>query len=122
MKDKNILKERLEKRKTSKKTGPLLKLHDLDQKEAMFIAREVFKKIKNNGQHDEMYRQYLLVLTKYGVMCPHPQQKRLYNKEKLVYPSTIHMWYDCEMCGCCVLNESFEKDVDEKKEDIKIIL
>lgn len=89
-------------------TGHLLNIDELELHDIRKIAAEVFENIRS--YEGDMYKQYLSVLTKYNIMCPHPQHKRLYNGKKLKHISDSHQWYECEMCDCSVMNESFRKE------------
>ena len=90
-------------------TGPLLNIDELDDHEVARIATEVFKRIGDN-RDDDMHEHYLAVLIENGLMCPHPQHKRLYGGEKSTIPLTTPAWYDCEMCRCSVFNERYYED------------
>jgi len=100
------------------KVGPLLSIHDFEADEMSDLATEIFKRI-NNGKDKDMYDQYLSVLMERGIMCPHPQQKRMYGSKHSAYSLTLYRWYDCNMCGCSVFNEDY---IDDEKEKTKRIL
>jgi hypothetical protein len=95
--------EYLENFRASKGMGNLMQIEDLEPADMARIAKEVFGLSKKSG---DQYGSYIKVLSKYGVMCPHPLKKRLYegikSSDKFLYD---YRWYSCEMCGCSVINE-----------------
>jgi hypothetical protein len=102
--------------KKFKKKGPLIALDDLESNERSWLATKIFQLF---GPLDEQskYEAYMNVLHEYGIMCPHPQHKRLYGgTEQLPKPSDQHLWYDCTMCSCTVLNEDRFRRMREEKE------
>jgi len=87
----------------NEKCGSLMIIDDISQSDMSLIAYEIFRLIKN---YDDPYDAYILVLSKYGIMCPHPQIKRLYNGfKKSMSPLANFKWYNCSMCKCAAINE-----------------
>lgn len=99
--------------------GPLLNIEELEDEDLRMISAEVFENIKNN--EGDMHEQYFLVLAKYKIMCPHPQNKRLYSNKKLSYHSISYPWYECSMCDSAVINKEYVKEeADEKDRTQKV--
>ena len=92
-------------------TGPLMRYEDLGVGDQELIASEIFKLAKDLK---DPYNAYFFVITKYGLICPHPQIKRLYGSRKSNIPLSDYKWYDCEMCGCSVVNEIYSVENEEE--------
>lgn len=102
----------------SKKTIPLLQFHALDEEEKRLIADEVFAEIKKQGM-DSRYGAYIHVLSEWGIVCPHPQETRLYRdvvtKTHSDFPLTNFRYYECMVCECMCINEHFSREVEKRK-------
>jgi hypothetical protein len=98
-------------------TGQLMRIEDVDGDDMSQIAGEIFRLAKTM---DDPYQAYVSVISKYGIICPHPQKKRLYDgRHKSDVPVERYRWYDCTMCGCSAFNEHWMWRVrDEEKESI----
>jgi hypothetical protein len=95
--------------------GELLLLGELDDEERELVSHDVLTAIQREAGVDE-YEIYSRTLADWGVMCPHPQVKRLYEgKQRLDVPAGLlgmFKWYFCECCKTYVLNKPitfFEK-------------
>ena len=87
------------------KHGPLAIMDDITQDDMKLISDEILKLCK---KYDDPYSAYIFVLSKYGIMCPHPQNKRFYDghkKSDVVLKN--YKWYNCNMCSCAVINEDW---------------
>ncbi len=77
----------------------LLRFEELSSAEQQMVAKDIFSSIGKTG--GDPYRIYAKVLSTWGIMCPHPQSKRLYGGRKR-YPlpqlSEKYPWYLCECC------------------------
>lgn len=117
-KKKTHFEEYVEQYKSGQKTGYLLSIEDIEPKDMVLISNKIFRSLSKTNNEDEMYNAYLSVLAEHGIICPHPQHKRLYcgyfqSKE----PLSSYPWYECTMCGCGVINELKEEGSCEKKKD-----
>lgn len=90
----------------------------LSQVDLEMINGHAWTKIRETRDKDpeaDMLRIYLEVLTSFGVICPHPQSKRLYSSyKKSYYPLINHRWYSCEICFCLVINEHWDASTKER--------
>jgi len=94
--------------------GGLMNIDDIEYQDMARIVAEVFSLFKLNNDMD---KSYIKVLSKYGIVCPHPSEKRLYSgTTRSKKPLVVHRWYDCEMCDCSVFNEHWMKAVREEEE------
>lgn len=86
--------------------GALLSLKDLSTEEMAILSTEIFSQMqKRDPEKTDMYEVYTGVLADWGVMCPHPQHKRLYEgKVESPVPKLNFKWYRCLACGCEVVN------------------
>jgi len=112
MPKKTKFQEHLENIKNRKGTGSLLTLEDLTPSERSKIASEIFSL---SSFLEDKYSAYIQVLSRNGIICPHPLNKRVYEgiKKSSKFLNDFK-WYTCEMCGCGVINEHW---VHSKKEE-----
>lgn len=99
---------------------PLVQLSSLSPEEEKLVADDMLGRIKVNSiekklSADDYYDLYAHALADWGVMCPHPHDRRLYDGEKSFVESSSHRWFICQMCKCAVIN-SFWKPDEKKKE------
>lgn len=83
----------------------LLRFEELSAREARMVNRDVFASIRESA--DDPYKLYARVLSSWGVMCPHPQSKRLYaglQRFHTPQPASRYHWYSCECCGSLSVN------------------
>jgi len=90
-------------------TGPMLSFDDLDETEMQIISRELRESLKTNNPKSqrEYYRALHQILVKYGIMCHHPVELRLYDgfhRARGKIDRQDSKWYSCEMCECLVIN------------------
>ena len=106
-------KTRLERHRASwelgRRTGPLLRLEDLDQSEVELINADFFVRARDLGANDleRMYEVYVETLHMWGVMCPHPLYQRLYDgwrRSELAVPTEESRWFSCGLCKTLVIN------------------
>lgn len=112
---KSTFQQHYEKFRKSGGTGGMMVIDDVGHADMAAIVGEVFGLFKLT---DDMDGSYIRVLSKYGIVCPHPPDKRLY--EGIVRskkPVVNYRWYDCEMCKCSVLNEHWMKFVREEEDE-----
>lgn len=80
------------------KKGSLLMVAELDPEEHAQLSEHFFGEIRRHPGVDP-YDIYSQVMADWGIMCHHPQTRRLYEgKEKLAYHDTKYRWF---MCTCC---------------------
>lgn len=77
--------------------GPLLCLHELTGDELALLNDSFFETVRERAPEsiEEMYGVYISVLHRWGVMCPHPIDKRRYD--------LTNRWYDCSLCKASVI-------------------
>jgi len=93
--------------------GPLMKVEDVDEENMSIIAGEIFRLSK---LVEDPYDAYVQIISKYGIICPHPQRKRLYDGcFRSDTPIARYRWYNCEMCQCSVFNEHWMWRVREEE-------
>lgn len=86
-------------------TGPLLRHPDLTSSEQALIKADFLRKRPIDGMPDHVL--YLRVMHSWGVICPHPQESRMYEG---LYWSDSQVkfaecsWYACGICECIVIN------------------
>ena len=120
MKKKTKFEKHVEDFQNGKGTGNLLAIEDIDPKDMAVVAAKIFVGISDAKDENEMYCTYLSVLSAYGIMCPHPQHKRLYSgwlssKEPLL----DYGWYTCTMCNCSAINEYRIRKIREEKDKVE---
>jgi len=80
------------------------------------VNRDVFTSIREN--EGDPYKLYARVLSSWGVMCPHPQSKRLYGGVRRFHmpqPVFRYHWYSCECCGALTMNSDTSSSLDSSK-------
>lgn len=86
-------------------TGPLLRHSDLNPAEQALIKADFRRRRPVEGMPDHVL--YLRVMHSWGVICPHPQESRMYEG---LYWSDSGVgfdecpWYVCGVCECIVIN------------------
>jgi hypothetical protein len=102
-----FLKTHAEKFVMQNRYGNLLKFEDLKEEDRNFVSMEVLSSVK---EYEDAYDAYMSILSKYAIMCPHPQVKRLYpGGVRCMFPKNTK-WYSCTMCKCAVINDQFVDD------------
>jgi hypothetical protein len=86
-------------------TGSLLRYTDLNPAEQALIKADFLRRRPVPGMADHIL--YLRVMHSWGVICPHPQESRMY--EGLYWSdSSVDFeecqWYVCQVCECIVIN------------------
>lgn len=90
--------------------GPLLRVSDLNPDEISFVAHILAGLIKEPrwwGIDDITIALHLYALNSWGIMCPHPENSRLYEgyyQSKSVPPFKECNWFHCQICECLVIN------------------
>lgn len=91
----------------SSKSYTLIHIDDIDKSDLSMIAAEVFKLAESI---EDPYEAYIKVISKYGIMCPHPQNKRLYGGYlKSASQRFDFRWFNCGMCECSVIDDSYDE-------------
>jgi hypothetical protein len=93
----------------ARKTGPLLRIEELDAAEMKIFNDEFLSRCRTISPDDlaEIYRVYVEALHRWGIMCPHPQAHRLYSgwiASDVPLGFSEERWYDCNLCGSAVIN------------------
>lgn len=84
----------------------LMRFEELSAKEQRLVAHDVFSSIRESK--DDPYRVYASVVSSWGLMCTHPQSKRLYDgkfRYNVSPAADKHRWYHCECCGSSTIND-----------------
>jgi hypothetical protein len=86
-------------------TGPLLKHDELVPAEQALLREDFLRQRVGSDLPD--HTLYLGVMHSWGVICPHPQDRRVY--EGLYWsdssvPFDECSWYSCGVCNCIVIN------------------
>lgn len=91
--------------------GPMLKMSDLDPFEKQIVSDDFFSR-RQDGK--DMGKNYLEVLSSWGIICPHPQDRRLYEGSiRSEHHESNRHWFICEMCECHVINDAWMKENTE---------
>ncbi len=80
------------------------------------VNRDVFSNIRSSD--GDPYVVYANVLSSWGIMCPHPQTRRLYGgyrRHRVAQPVSRYFWYECECCGTLAPNTDVTCSVDVTK-------
>jgi len=109
------LKSHLRKFKKLNGKCELLKFTDLDAADRERVASAVFSAIGASKNKKDKYKVYLSVLTKYGIICTHPQSMRSYDGYMSLALLDNYRWYKCKMCDCAVVNEHYVEYIDEEE-------
>lgn len=90
--------------------GPLLRIEDLSSDEITIVNSSFLDLCRNRKVNDidETYSAYVFTLHTWGIMCPHPQQHRLYDGFKhsdspIDFESS--KWFNCILCSAAVINK-----------------
>lgn len=90
-------------------TGPLLRFAGLTALERAFITTQFITNSRPIARDDGPALKvcYAETLHLWGIMCPHPQQERLYeggiaNEHPVDFASS--QWFDCRVCKTRVIN------------------
>jgi hypothetical protein len=90
----------------AKGQGPLIALDSIDATGQMILAHAFHEWIAQYKGEGEVYERYLRFLSSWGIMCPHPQERRSYPSHgSSVLPKQDDEWYTCGVCKCVVINE-----------------
>ena len=89
--------------------GKLLKIEELTVDELTMVNSSIFlyMGISDAQNLDGYYQVYIETLHSWGIMCPHPQIRRLYDGyRKSDYPIQFNesKWYSCTLCKTSVIN------------------
>lgn len=94
---------------SEKRNGPLLRIEDLNPEEITIINASFLEMCKSRRVEDinQTYIAYADTLHKWGVMCPHPQQLRLYDGQSSDVPIDFQTfkWFECKLCSAEVINK-----------------
>ena len=92
----------------NRRTGPLLRVEDLDTYELTLLNHDFMDRCRGRGYDlTAMYVAYVDTLHSWGVMCPHPQGHRLYmgfQASDTPLPASDAPWFNCRLCGAGVFN------------------
>ena len=82
--------------------GQLLRIDELTGDELAIINSSFFERIRRVTPEtlEEMYQVYLTTLHEWGVMCPHPMERRDYENTG---PDDSR-WYNCGLCKASVIH------------------
>lgn len=74
-----------------------MRLEELTGGELSLLNNDFFDRVRERAPEtlEEMYQLYISVLHRWGVMCPHPIDRRKYD--------TSSRWYDCSLCRASVI-------------------
>jgi len=89
----------------AKGTGPLLRWSDLSVAERALIVGDLAGRCQAGATPDRSV--FLAVIHSWGVMCPHPQERRSYEDfpwSELPVAFEERQWYSCGVCECIVIN------------------
>lgn len=103
------LEEHRKKLEVEQYLGPLIPLHELTPEEVAIVNRSFLERCRRDRVEgtDGYYGTYVSVLHEWGIMCPHPQHRRLYDG---LYASDVPLpfdearWYHCGLCAAAVIN------------------
>lgn len=88
--------------------GPLLRLEELDHSELELVNREFLDRLQGRAEDiDQIYEAYAQALHSWGIICPHPQQHRMYDgfhKTDVPLKFDESRWFECRLCGTAVIN------------------
>lgn len=99
--------------------GPLLRIDELSSVEQQIISDEVFKKIRRRKLEEDHFSIYLEVLNEWGIICPHPIEKRLYvGRYRSKMPTASYSWFKCEACSCLTVNELWIAENPESMKEL----
>lgn len=78
--------------------GDLLRLDELTADEVGMVNSTFFERVHKEPPEDldSMYKVYIETLHEWGIMCPHPVERRRF--------SLCNRWYDCALCQATVIN------------------
>jgi len=86
---------------------PLIPWKDLSDFEKGQFSTAFFQSMFLDKQRRDPYAVYAEELSNWGIMCPHPQHKRLYaGLVRSEAPVGSHRWYLCECCQAQVPNDA----------------
>ena len=91
--------------------GPLIQLEELDPEEVALINSDFLERVRLTRADDilAIYDVYVATLHSWGVMCPHPTSRRLYegwHRMDTPVPFEDSRWFHCELCSATVINRS----------------
>lgn len=86
---------------------PLIPWAELSDFEKNQFSKQFFNALFLDKQRRDPYTVYVEELFSWGIMCPHPQHKRLYGGTvRSESPVDSYRWYLCECCQCPVPNDA----------------
>jgi hypothetical protein len=86
---------------------PLIPWKDLSDFEKNQFSTSFFQALFVDKQKRDPYVVYADELSNWGIMCPHPQHKRLYGGTvRSEVPVGSHRWYLCECCASHCPNDA----------------
>ncbi len=96
-------------------TGPLWTMDMVPTEELVPIQAEA---LRASREASDPHHAYAEVLASYGIVCPHPLSKRMYEGGMRAkhFPLSTPLFYHCEMCKCSVINE--HRGQDEQTRDV----
>lgn len=74
------------------KPSQFLLMDELDEDERMAVGQEFFSEVWADGHRRDLYEIYAEVLARWGIMCPHPKERRNF----------LSRWSECQVCGSIV--------------------
>lgn len=72
------------KRRAGVSSGPLRDVAELSKDERELVASEFFAAVWVDAQKHDYYEIYARVLASWGIMCPHPEDRRDYASRYMV--------------------------------------
>lgn len=79
--------------------GILLRMEDLHESEKLLISRDFFELASISGEDHDPYDTYAKILIKWGIMCPHPEEKVTFSGRN----------YNCNCCGSILSSDPIGK-------------
>lgn len=90
----------------------------MSKSEVSFISRKVFARIDETKC--DFYTAYRDIFSDWGIMCPHPQEKRLYlGWLQLSVHTSANKWFKCSCCNTIVVNVDWMKERLSRGESVR---
>lgn len=92
-----------------KRLGNLVRLEDLSTDELTLVNSSLLNHMRLSDAEDldGFYEVYVQTLHDWGIMCPHPLPRRLYDgwrRSEAPTPFNESKWYHCTLCRTSVIN------------------
>jgi hypothetical protein len=92
----------------------LLQQGELDPEEHEQLSAAFFSAVRNNPGVDP-YKVYVGIMSEWGIMCHHPQSKRMYEgTERSEFHTDRYKWFFCECCESHVPSRTGERNTGVK--------